>query len=188
MEEITEDIENFNFDLSKKKKKKKVDIKEETKEEVKHEDTTENDNDYDYMFLLDRIKRMKPDISSCVNAKLVVPIPNMNKLTPKKVMFVNFSDTVKVLNRPSEHVQLFVSSELNAECSVDAMSRLIIRGKYSSRNLESIIKKYIIEYVVCNECNKTDTSLVKDPITRLSFVKCGGCKSSRSVSNISLKK
>jgi translation initiation factor 2 subunit 2 len=165
------------FDLSKKKKKRKVVVNEteEKKEEL------DDDTDYDYMYLLERIRQFRPDEPA---SKLIIPLPNVNKLVPKKVMFVNFSDTVKVLNRPVEHIISFISSELNSDCSLDAMNRLIIRGKYGSRHLESVLKTYIIQYVVCNECKKTNTCLVKDPITRLSFVKCTDCQSSRSVENI----
>ncbi len=178
LENLENDIEQF--DLSKKKKKRKEKDKEPEKEsvnDIKQDDT----EDYDYMFLLDRIKQFKPTPTI---SKLVVPIPTINRLTPKKVMFVNYSETLKVLNRPSEHVQLFISVELNTYCSIDAMNRLVIRGKYGSKQVESILKKYIKEYVICNECNKPNTVLTKDPITRLSFIKCDECKSSRSVENI----
>ncbi len=177
LENLENDIEQF--DLSKKKKKRKEKDKEPEKEvDIKKEDA---EDDYDYMFLLDRIKKFKP---TPVVSKLVVPIPTINRLTPKKVMFVNYSETLKALNRPSEHVQLFISAELNTYCSIDAMNRLVIRGKYGSKQVESILKKYIKEYIICNECNKSNTVLTKDPITRLSFINCDDCKSSRSVENI----
>jgi translation initiation factor 2 subunit 2 len=68
------------------------------------------------------------------------------------------------------------------------MSRLIIRGKYVQKHIESIFKKYMIEYVHCESCNKYNTSLLKDQITRLYFIKCNMCNSTKTVDHIKMCK
>ncbi len=99
-------------------------------------------------------------------------------------MISNFNDIVKIINRQIEHVHSFFVTELKAVCSIDSMCRMIIKGKFGQRQIKSIFRKYIDDYVICNSCNKPNTTLIKDSITRIYFLKCEICLSSRSVDTI----
>ena len=52
------------------------------------------------------------------------------------------------------------------------------------KQIESLLKKYIVEYVTCHMCRSPGTVLSRDSVTRLYFVKCETCKSTRSVAPI----
>ena len=140
------------------------------------------------MFLLGRLyDSLKKDHPSLfVKKRQVVPPPILQNLG-KKTMLVNFASIVSVLNRTTEHVQSYINCEMATESSVDGNSRLVIKGKFNSRNLEKVLKKYISDYVMCDMCKSYETIIVKDSITRLSFINCDTCKSSKSVNPIGKK-
>lgn len=71
-----------------------------------------------------------------------------------------------------------------AEGSIDGNQRLVIRGKYVPKYIESLLRKYITEYVTCKMCRSASTQLTKDTVSRLFFCHCKGCGSSRSVAPI----
>lgn len=73
---------------------------------------------------------------------------------------------------------------MGTDGSVDSKGRFIIKGKYTATSLESLIRKYLENYVQCPICKNYDTKLVKDPTSRLMFVQCESCGSSRSVTAI----
>jgi translation initiation factor 2 subunit 2 len=78
----------------------------------------------------------------------------------------------------------FVSAELGSEASLDGSMRLILKGRYVPKQAESLLKKYIMEYVTCHMCRNPDTSLTRDAVTRLYFLQCEACGSRRSVAPI----
>lgn len=107
-----------------------------------------------------------------------------------------------MMRRNSDHVFQFMMAELGTEGSIDGNKRLVIRGKFvpkvSELNfyltvlivffifqyIESLLRKYIGEYVACQMCRSFNTSLTKDSVSRLFFVSCQDCGSSRSVAPI----
>lgn len=89
-----------------------------------------------------------------------------------------------MMNRAPDHVFQFMMAELGTEGSIDGNQRLVIKGKFVPKYIESLLRKYIIEYVSCQMCRSLQTSLNRDNNTRLSFVECRDCNSSRSVAQI----
>lgn len=45
-------------------------------------------------------------------------------------------------------------------------------GKYVPKYIESLLRKYIVEYVTCQMCRSPNTTLTRDPVSRLFFVHC----------------
>ena len=88
------------------------------------------------------------------------------------------------MNRNPEHVFQFFMAELGTEGSIDGNQRLVIRGKYVPKYIESLLRKYIVEYVTCKMCRSPQTELTKDSVSRLYFMHCKECGSSRSVAPI----
>mmetsp|Transcript_28728 Transcript_28728/g.33018 ORF Transcript_28728/g.33018 Transcript_28728/m.33018 type:complete len:110 (-) Transcript_28728:318-647(-) len=89
-----------------------------------------------------------------------------------------------MMQRSPEHVFQFFMAELGTEGSIDGNQRLVIKGKYVPKYIESLLRKYIVEYVTCKMCRSPNTELVKDASTRLYFCHCKDCGSSRSVAQI----
>lgn len=181
------DLSQFDLSLKKKKKKKKTsDLIEDDHKDDKQDSSEFEDSEYDYIYLLDRIysslREKNPALFS--RTKMVVPVPNILGAGSKKSMWINYAQTLQIIHRQPEHLQAYVNSELNTQTSIDSNIRLIIRGKFTSKNIQSILQKYIVEYVTCKNCHCSETILSKDPITRLYYMDCDVCGASKSVPNI----
>ncbi|EAS05981.2 domain found in IF2B/IF5 protein (macronuclear) [Tetrahymena thermophila SB210] len=139
-----------------------------------------------YYQLLDRIndilKRNNPSLQEG-KTKISIKTPQIEKMG-KKTAWLNFMDIVNKMKRDPQHVQQFVVTELGTEGTI-ANNQLILKSsKFNDKHFESIIKKYIAEYVQCSLCKSPNTKLTKDTNTRLFMIECDQCKSSRSVATI----
>ena len=183
------------FDLKQKKKKKKKKSSESdgaTSSADKGADVsgslTETDHPpYTYMDLLKRVTTHmtlnNPDFFQ--RAKITIKPPQLMRVGTKKTLWANFMDICNTMRRSSDHVFQFMMAELGTEGSIDGNKRLVIRGKFVPKYIESLLRKYIIEYVSCNLCKSFDkTDLTKDSVSRLYFIHCANCGSSRSVAPI----
>ncbi len=139
--------------------------------------------DDSYEDLLSRIYTamgVKQDDSSYVRIKP----PKTEQIGSKKTAWLNFRVTCATLNRPEDHVNLFVSSELGVLTSVTEGGALLIRGIFPGQKLEGLIRKYMENYVKCVMCRATKTVLRKDTVSRLMMMECDACKACRSVNAI----
>jgi translation initiation factor 2 subunit 2 len=141
---------------------------------------------YTYDELLDRVVGMlqanNPDLVSKKRTR--IKPPQLQLMSSKKTMWQNYQEICSMMQRDPQHVYQFFMAELGTEGSIDGNQRLIIRGKYVAKYIESLLRKYVIEYVTCEMCRSPNTDLVKDQGSRLYFCNCRDCGSSRSVAPI----
>jgi translation initiation factor 2 subunit 2 len=169
----------FKKSLTLKKKKKTT----KNKDNIITNIINENIDNFNYDYMLNRALNNKVSIiESKTHLKLVPPL--IEKISIKKVMFVNIKIISNIIDRDIEHLKQYILTECSTSGSFDEEKRLILKGRYDSKQIESILKKYITEYVKCTNCNNLSTKLEKDPITRLTFIICNNCKSKKSVSLI----
>lgn len=158
---------------------------DEARQEVT-EDPHDRKADYTYSELLDRVVGIlhahNPDLIE--KKRRNMKPPQLTRVGTKKTLWVNFQEICTMMQRPPEHVFQFFMAELGTEGSIDGNQRLVIRGKYVPKYIESLLRKYIVEYVTCQMCRSPNTELVKDQATRLHFCNCSDCGSSRSVAQI----
>lgn len=100
----------------------------------------------------------------------------------KKTVFANVADICKRMHRQPEHVIQFLFAELGTSGSIDGSQRLVIKGRFQQKQIEAVLRRYIVEYVTCKTCKSPDTILTKE--NRLFFLQCEACGSTRSVSAI----
>lgn len=118
------------------------------------------------------------------NAKAYkIPPPQCMREGNKKTIFANLAEICKRMKRSDEHVTAFLFAELGTSGSVAGGGQLVIKGRFQAKQLEVVLRKYIIEYVSCKTCKSPDTELSKGE-NRLSFVTCNSCGSRRSVAPI----
>jgi len=145
-----------------------------------------SDRDYTYDELLNHvfniIKEKNPDIIAGEKRRLVMRPPQVLRVGTKKSSFANFLEICKSLHRQPKHMQAFLLAELGTSGSVDANNQLIIKGRFQQKQIESVLRRYIKEYVACQTCRSPETILQKD--TRLFFLQCETCGSRRSVASI----
>jgi translation initiation factor 2 subunit 2 len=90
----------------------------------------------------------------------------------KKTILTNFFQIASHLRRPPEHFQKFILKELAASGQKEG-DRLILNIKVPSAKINSKIEQYAKEFVVCKECGKPDTEIIKED--RINFLHCLAC-------------
>lgn len=95
-----------------------------------------------------------------------------------KTVISNFSQLVSILRRDSEHFAKFLMRELAAPGQIEG-DRLILTRKLNSQRINDKIEEYAKEFVICPQCKKPDTELIKDK--DFLFIHCLACGAKRSV-------
>jgi translation initiation factor 2 subunit 2 len=91
----------------------------------------------------------------------------------RKTILTNFSQIASHLRRNPEHFQKFILKELAASGHREG-DRLSLNMKVPSAKINTKIEQYAKEFVLCKECGKPDTQLLKeDRITVLHCLACG---------------
>eukprot|EP01126_Amoeba_proteus_P024689 TRINITY_DN247_c0_g1_i4.p1 TRINITY_DN247_c0_g1~~TRINITY_DN247_c0_g1_i4.p1 ORF type:complete len:209 (+),score=34.47 TRINITY_DN247_c0_g1_i4:157-783(+) len=147
---------------------------------------TGKERDYLYPELLKRIydaHHGKKGTSGEGPARIQIEPPAVGKIGTRRVVWTNFASNCRTINRKPEHVLQFVLAELGTTADLGGDNKLVIRGRYSPKQLEGLLKKYIAEYVTCKTCHSTNTILKKE--NRIDFKVCNSCGSQVSVTPIS---
>ncbi|CAE7259658.1 Eif2s2 [Symbiodinium sp. CCMP2456] len=200
-----EEEQVFDFGSKKKKKtkdkKEKADKDEGAKEEgeVKLqgvEGWTQGEL-HPYKDLLERLYKIieehNPEVGN--KERYILKPPQVVRVGSKKVAWVNFSEICSMMKRPVDHVVQFVLAEFGTEGSVAGSAttraegqgqdgQLVLKGRYQPKHCESLLRKYIKEYVTCEMCKSASTTLRKDPSTRLTMVECSKCGATRTAASI----
>ena len=90
----------------------------------------------------------------------------------KKTILTNFFQISDHIRRKPEHFLKYMLKELAASGTRDG-DRLILNIKVPSSKINQKIEDYVKEFVLCKECKKPDTELIKKD--RLTFVHCLAC-------------
>ena len=140
-----------------------------------------------YSLLLQRffhqLSQKNPDHSLSGTKSYKIPPPQCMREGNRKTVFANIADICKRMKRTEEHVTAYLFAELGTNGSVDGSRRLVIKGRFQQKQIENVVRKYIIEYVTCKTCKSPDTELNKGE-NRLYFITCNNCGSRRSVTAI----
>jgi len=141
--------------------------------------------DDEYTLLLDRVFQILSDNQlelTKTQRKQILPPPELGHEGAKKTIWTNFQATCDVMNRQVDHVLGYVKVELGTTASIDAKNQLVIKGRFTIKQIESVLRHYVIEYGSCGTCKSPDTILKKEE--RLYFIQCKSCGSARSVAPI----
>ncbi len=130
----------------------------------------------DYEALLNRAIENLPDMET-TDARFVIPTPKI-MIEGKTTILDNFSNIADTLNRDPDHLMKYLTREMGTAGKLDGM-RAIFQGRFSTEQLKTTIKSYVDEYVICSECNRPDTQLVK--MDRVIVLKCAACGGHRPV-------
>lgn len=95
-----------------------------------------------------------------------------------KTIFTNFIQICSTFRRKPEHFLKFLSREL-AALSIIQGERVIFNRKLLSAKINEKVEQYANEFVICRECKKPDTELVKQDT--FLFMHCLACGAKHSV-------
>ncbi len=136
----------------------------------------ENDSYADYDDLLSKAKDNLPEKISEHDR---FQIPNIDILQEgNTTIFKNFTDVADKINRSPEKVLKYLLRELGTAGEREN-SRVVFKGQISPRKIEEKIEDYIEKYVLCSECGRPDTRLVKE--NRIDIIKCDACGAHRPI-------
>ena len=124
----------------------------------------------EYEELLKRARKELPELSEEV-ARFEVPKVR-GHIQGNRTVISNFHQIAQAVGRPLEHLLKYVLRELATPGDLTS-SALIIGTKISASRINEKIGQYVKEFVVCPECNRPDTRLVKEE--KINFIKCSVC-------------
>lgn len=94
-----------------------------------------------------------------------------------KTIVTNFHQIAQFLGRPVDHMLKFILKELATPGTL-AKNGVIFGTKIPASRINEKIEKYVEEFVICKECGKPDTKLVKED--KYLFKKCLACGAKQS--------
>ncbi len=163
-----------------KKKRKEKKVVEVTTKETHFED--KDDEELSYEEMLARLyAQMEPNSAS---KRVRIQPPKLSLIGSKRTGWSNFETTAELLKRDPQHLSTFIENELGTTVSHAKDGILVIKGRFRTNQMESILKKYVERYVKCRTCLSYNTNLMRDPLTRLTCQRCDDCRSEWTVENI----
>jgi len=130
----------------------------------------------DYAELLEQAYKNLPEIK---DTKERFEIPKVKgHIQGNKTIVTNFHQISHFLHRKVEHMLKFILKELAAPGDL-VKNGLIFGTKIPASRINEKIEKYVEEFVLCKECGKPDTKLVKED--KFLFKKCLACGARQSV-------
>jgi len=96
----------------------------------------------------------------------------------KTTILENFAEIAGTVRREQDHLLKYILGELGTSGKIDG-NRAIFNGKFEISLIRAIVKSYVDDYVICSECGKPDTRLVKDD--RILILRCDACGGHRPV-------
>ncbi|MFA5860523.1 MAG: translation initiation factor IF-2 subunit beta [Candidatus Thermoplasmatota archaeon] len=130
----------------------------------------------DYASLLKRARGLVPEKVG-TGERFVMPKADVLQ-EGKTTVVRNMAEVLDKLNRTRDHLVPILLRELGTAGSYDD-GRLVLQGKVTEDALNQRLQKYVDTYVICGECGRPDTHLVKEE--RTTVVKCDACGAHRPV-------
>ena len=130
----------------------------------------------DYQALLKRA-RAKVPATVGTGERFQMPVVDIQQ-EGKTTIVRNMGEILDKLNRTSDHFIPLVLREIGTAGSYEG-GRLVLQGKVGEEALQARLQKYVDTYVICGECGRPDTHLVKED--RTTVVKCDACGAHRPV-------
>ena len=98
-----------------------------------------------------------------------------------RTLFFNFYDVASSLRRDPKHLLKFFLKEL-ATSYEEKDKKIIFQGRFPAPLMDKKIELYVKNYVICSNCSKPDTKLMK--ADRLEILKCEACGARHAVKKI----
>jgi len=130
----------------------------------------------EYAKLLERAKSKLPHETE-VHERLKIPDPDI-MVEGKTTVIRNFGEIADVLRRDPQHMFGYLIRELGTAGTLEG-KRAIIKGNATFSQISERLVRYVDEYVMCSECSRPDTRIVKED--RVQILVCETCGAHRPV-------
>lgn len=133
----------------------------------------------------DMLKKARSEMPESVFESERFEIPKVvGHIQGNKTIISNFHNIAGVLGRHPEHLLKYVLKELATPGNL-TKNALMLGAKVPASRINEKIRKYASEYVLCPECGKPDTTIIKEG--ELSYLKCQACGSKHQVKAMKAK-
>lgn len=95
-----------------------------------------------------------------------------------KTVLTNLQQIASYIRRDINHFLKYLLRELATSGSIKG-NIVVLQTKIASQKINDKIKSYVDEFVICKECGKPDTELIKQD--KFMFVHCLACGAKHSV-------
>jgi translation initiation factor 2 subunit 2 len=133
-------------------------------------------HDYDYEALLKKAKANLPE-HVATGERFQLPEPDLF-IEGKSTVFRNFGDMAEALRRDPEAIFGYLLRELGTAGNLDGR-RAIFKSRLGMEQVNARLKAYMNTFVLCSECGRPDTILVKEG--RVLVLQCEACGAHRPV-------
>ena len=130
--------------------------------------------EYDELF-----ERARKQLPEKVFEQSRFEIPTMRSVIEgNKTFITNIREVLERISREENHFLKFMAGELATSVTMEG-ARAVFAGKHAKVTLQTLLERYVKEYVICAECGKPDTRLVTE--TRILRKRCDACGAAISV-------
>lgn len=130
----------------------------------------------DYETLLKKVYSSLPEVAQS-DVRFEVPKVT-GHVQGNRTIINNFHQIADTLRRKPEHLLKYILKELATPGELKK-NGVIIGTKIPASRINEKIEKYVENYVLCSECKKPDTQLLKDG--GFTFIKCQACGAKHTV-------
>jgi translation initiation factor 2 subunit 2 len=102
-------------------------------------------------------------------------------ISGSRTSILNFSEIASILRRDPKHVMKFLLKELATKGEIEG-AKATFQGVFSDYVINNKIESYTKTYVICPECGKPDSKLLK--LDRQFMFKCEACGAKHPVSKV----
>ena len=125
----------------------------------------------DYKAILENVRKNLPE---AVFIKERFEIPKvLGHMQGNRTIISNFLQIASALRRDEVHLLKYVLKELATPGEIKKSGALILGTKVPASRINNKIRQYANEFVLCLECGKPDTQIVKEG--ELNYMKCTAC-------------
>ncbi|HLC60935.1 MAG TPA: translation initiation factor IF-2 subunit beta [Candidatus Nanoarchaeia archaeon] len=125
----------------------------------------------DYKSMLEDVRKNLPE---AVFIKERFEIPKvLGHMQGNRTIISNFLQIASALRRDVDHLLKYVLKELATPGEIKKSGALILGTKVPASRINDKIRHYANEFVLCIECGKPDTQIVREG--DLNYMKCTAC-------------
>ena len=125
----------------------------------------------DYRKMLEDVRKNLPE---AVFIKERFEIPKaLGHMQGNRTIISNFLQIASSLRRDVDHLLKYVLKELATPGEIKKSGALILGTKVTASRINSKIRQYANEFVLCPECGKPDTQIIREG--ELTYMKCTAC-------------
>ncbi|MEE9406067.1 MAG: translation initiation factor IF-2 subunit beta [Candidatus Aenigmarchaeota archaeon] len=96
-----------------------------------------------------------------------------------RTIIINFLEMADGLRRDPQHLLKYMLKELATKGDLEK-GRLTVIGRFNADHINRKVEGYVKAFVICSECGKPDTKIIKQD--RYHFLKCEACGARHSIS------